>query len=84
MYTRKDAKVIKDKLNGFNKVRDRKYDHELKGFVYCGECGNKATLRCREEKRKNGKCFEFYSVYINFASSTNSYHFIHYNTPGGL
>ena len=26
-----------DKLNGFNKVRDRKYDHELKGFVYCGE-----------------------------------------------
>ena len=43
-----------DKLNGFNKVRDRKYDHELKGLVYCGECGNKATLRCREEKRKNG------------------------------
>lgn len=43
-----------DKLNGFNKVRNRKYDHPLKGFVYCGECGNKATLRCREEKRKNG------------------------------
>ncbi|MBP3503239.1 MAG: recombinase zinc beta ribbon domain-containing protein [Clostridia bacterium] len=43
-----------DKLNGYTKVRDRKYDHELKGFVYCGECGNKATLRCREEKRKNG------------------------------
>ena len=43
-----------DKLNGYNKVRNRKYDHELKGFVYCGECGNKATLRCREEKRKNG------------------------------
>lgn len=43
-----------DKLNGYSKVRDRKYDHELKGLVYCGECGNKATLRCREEKRKNG------------------------------
>lgn len=43
-----------DKLNGYTKVRDRKYDHELKGLVYCGECGNKATLRCREEKRKNG------------------------------
>ena len=43
-----------NKLNGYTKVRDRKYDHPLKGFVYCGECGNKATLRCREEKRKNG------------------------------
>lgn len=44
-----------DKLNGYTKVRDRKYDHELKGLVYCGECGNKATLRCREEKRKDGR-----------------------------
>ena len=43
-----------DKLNGYTKVRDRKYDHVLKGLVYCGECGNKATLRSREEKRKNG------------------------------
>lgn len=43
-----------EKLNGYTKVRDRKYDHPLKGIVYCGECGNKATLRCREEKRKNG------------------------------
>ena len=44
-----------NKLNGYSKSRDRKYDHQLKGLVYCGECGNKATLRCREEKRKNGK-----------------------------
>ena len=43
-----------DKLNSYTKVRDRKYDNPLKGLVYCGECGNKATLRCREEKRKNG------------------------------
>lgn len=43
-----------EKLNGYTKVRDRKYDNELKGLVYCGECGNKATLRCREEKRKDG------------------------------
>ena len=47
-------KKAQDKLNGYTKVRDRKYDHELKGLVYCGECGNKATLRCREEKRKDG------------------------------
>ena len=43
-----------EKLNGYTKTRDRKYDHPLKGLVYCGECRNKATLRCREEKRKNG------------------------------
>ncbi len=43
-----------DKLSGYNKTRDRKYDHPLKGLIYCGECGNKATLRTREEKRKNG------------------------------
>lgn len=43
-----------NKLNGCSKTRDRKHDHPLKGLVYCGECGNKATLRCREEKRKNG------------------------------
>ena len=43
-----------DKLNGYSKTRDRKYDHPLKRLVYCMECGNKATLRCREEKRKNG------------------------------
>ena len=43
-----------DKLNGYTKTRDRRYDHPLKGLVYCGECGSKATIRCREEKRKNG------------------------------
>lgn len=47
-------KMAQDKLNGYTKTRERKYDHILKGLVYCGECGNKATLRCREEKRKNG------------------------------
>ena len=47
-----------EKLNGYTKVRDRKYDHELKGLVYCGECGNKATLRCRAEKRKDGSVWK--------------------------
>ena len=44
-----------DKLNGYTKVRNRKYEHVLKGLVYCMECGDKATLRCREEKRKNDR-----------------------------
>ena len=48
-------KKAQEKLNSYSKSRDRKYDHPLKGFVYCGECGNKATLRCREETRKNGR-----------------------------
>ena len=43
-----------EKLNVYTKSRERKYDHPLKGLVYCGKCGNKATLRCREEKRKDG------------------------------
>ena len=47
-------KKVQDKLNGYTKSRERKYDHPLKELIYCGECGNKATLRCREEKRKNG------------------------------
>ena len=47
-------KKAQEKLNGYTKTRQRKYNHPLKEFVYCGECGNKATIRCREEKRKNG------------------------------
>ena len=43
-----------EKLIWYTKTRDRKYDHPLKGLVYCMEYGNKAILRCREEKRKNG------------------------------
>ena len=46
--------MAQDKLNKNSQNRDRKYDHILKGIVYCGECGNKAILKCREEKRKNG------------------------------
>ena len=59
-----------DKLNGYSKTRDRKYDHQLKGLVYCGECGNKATLRCREEKRKNGSIWR--AIYF-ICSKRNSY-----------
>ena len=59
-----------DKLNGYNKTRERKYDHPLKGVVYCMECGNKATLRCREEKRKNGNIWR--AVYF-ICSKRNNY-----------
>ena len=42
-----------EKINRHSITRNRKYEHPLKGIIYCGECGNKATIRYREEKRKN-------------------------------
>lgn len=44
-----------EKLKSKNVTRIRKYDHPLKGLVFCKECGGIATLRCRTEKRKSGK-----------------------------
>lgn len=44
-----------EKLKEKNVTRIRKYDHPLKGLVFCKECGSIATLRCRTEKRKSGK-----------------------------
>ena len=44
-----------EKLNARNVSRERKYDHPLKGLIYCKECGAIATLRCRTEQRKSGK-----------------------------
>lgn len=44
-----------EKLKEKNVTRIRKYDHPLKGLIFCKECGSIATLRCRTEKRKSGK-----------------------------
>ena len=44
-----------EKLNGKNVTRERRYDHPLKGLIFCKECGKIATLRCRTEQRKSGK-----------------------------
>lgn len=44
-----------EKLKEKNVTRVRRYDHPLKGLVFCRECGSIATLRCRTEKRKSGK-----------------------------
>ena len=59
-----------EKINSYANVRNRKYDHQLKGLVYCGECGNKATLRCREEQRKNGNIWR--AIYF-ICSKRNNY-----------
>lgn len=46
----KTQKKLKSKII----TRERKYDHPLKGLIFCKECGKIATLRCRTETRKSG------------------------------
>ena len=43
-----------EKIQNRHITKTRKYDHTLKGLVFCKECGGIATLRCRTEKRKSG------------------------------
>ena len=59
-----------EKLNKYIFNRERKYDNMLKGLIYCGECGHKATLRCREEKRKDGTTWS--AIYF-ICSKRNNY-----------
>lgn len=59
-----------EKLNARNAPRERKYDHPLKGLIFCKECGAIATLRCRTEKRKSGKTWR--ADYF-ICSNRNSY-----------
>ena len=59
-----------EKLKSKVITRDRKYDHPLKGLVFCKECGKIATLRCRTEKRKSGNVWRA-NYFI--CSNRNSY-----------
>ncbi len=59
-----------EKLNAKNVSRERKYDHPLKGLIFCKECGKIATLRCRTEQRKSGKIWR--ADYF-ICSNRNSY-----------
>lgn len=61
---------VQEKLNSKVITRNRKYDHPLKGLVFCKECGKIATLRCREEKRKSGNVWR--ADYF-ICSNRNSY-----------
>lgn len=51
-------------------TRERKYDHPLKGLVFCKQCGKIATLRCRTETRKSGNVWR--ADYF-ICSNRNSY-----------
>ena len=59
-----------ERLNDRNVTRERRYDHHLKGLIFCKECGKIATLRCRIEQRKSGK--EWRMDYF-ICSDRNSY-----------
>ena len=59
-----------ERLNTKNVSRERKYDHPLKGLIFCKECGKIATLRCRTEERKSGKIWR--ADYF-ICSNRNSY-----------
>ena len=61
---------VQDKLKSKVITRERKYDHPLKGLVFCKECGKIATLRCRTEKRKSG---DVWRADYFICSNRNSY-----------
>ncbi len=42
------------KIRSKHITRTRKFDHPLKGLIFCKECGGIATLRTRVEQRKSG------------------------------
>ena len=61
-----------EKIKNKHVSRIRKYDHPLKGLIFCRECGGVATLRCRSEKRKSGKEWKIeYFICSNKNSNKN-------------
>ena len=44
-----------EKIKNKHVTRIRKFNHPLKGLIFCKECGGVATLRTRTETRKSGK-----------------------------
>ena len=47
-----------DKLNKRGITKTMHYTHPLKEYLYCAECGGKATYRVRKRERKNGNIWE--------------------------
>lgn len=49
---------VQDKINKHKNSFTRIYDVPLKEFVFCAECGGKATYKVRKGERKSGKVWE--------------------------
>lgn len=52
-----------EKLAKHRFIKKSEHTHPLKKFVYCAECGAKATYRCRKDIRKDGSVKD-YNVYV--------------------
>lgn len=52
-----------EKLSKHKFIKKSEHTHPLKKFVYCAECGAKATYRCRKDIRKDGSVKD-YNVYV--------------------
>lgn len=61
---------VQAKLTGRSKCRDRKYTNPIKHFVYCGECGAKASLKTYKRQVKSGK-IHTYQYFICGKKSKN-------------
>ena len=46
---------VQKKLSEANQCRERKNPNPIKQFVYCGECGAKATLKTHKRRVKSGE-----------------------------
>lgn len=49
---------VQDKLNKHRNSLTQKYEVPLKEFIFCAECGGKATYKVRRNERKNGGVWE--------------------------
>ena len=48
---------VQDRFDLYNTDNKKKYNYILKGFVYCGECGNEAVFMHSKSKDKNGRVY---------------------------
>lgn len=53
-----------EKLKNFKFEKKTAYNHSLKKFVYCADCGAKATYRSRKNIKKDGTVSGEYNIYI--------------------
>lgn len=63
-------KKTQEKIKSKHITRRRKFNHPLKGLIFCKECGGIATLRTRIEERKTGNIWRM-DYFI--CSNKNSY-----------
>lgn len=69
---KKTFEMVQTKLLNGNCCRERKNHNPLKKFVYCGYCGNKATLKTAKRKVKSGEIHTHH--YFVCGKKSDNYH----------